>query len=118
LVHQEHQTKILPDSTAVEEIIAKQIEGIKKMIRLHYGPEEEESAIHINPTMKRHWELEVKTLQEAPRDADKLRKLVKAKQSEWEEDTMKIEDLERIVTEIEMSKLVLCAESRNESRQH
>ncbi|MDQ3836961.1 MAG: hypothetical protein M3270_08515 [Thermoproteota archaeon] len=46
------------------------------MIRLHDGPEEEEEEkpdIHINPAMKRHWELEIKTLQEAPRDPDKLR---------------------------------------------
>ncbi|MDQ3837396.1 MAG: hypothetical protein M3270_10775 [Thermoproteota archaeon] len=41
------------------------------MIRLHDGPEEEgqeeeeQPDIQINPAMKRHWELEIKTLQEA-----------------------------------------------------
>jgi hypothetical protein len=30
----------------------------------------------INPAMKRHLELEIKTLQNAPRDAEKLRKLL------------------------------------------
>jgi hypothetical protein len=29
--------------------------------------------IEINPTMKRHFELEIRTLQDAPRDADRLR---------------------------------------------
>ncbi|MDQ3837020.1 MAG: hypothetical protein M3270_08815 [Thermoproteota archaeon] len=35
--------------------------------------------------MIRHWELEIKTLQEVPRDADKLRKLLEAKRKEYEE---------------------------------
>jgi hypothetical protein len=79
---QEQQTKKLPNST--EEIIAKQIEGIKKMICVHGGPEEEEpSGIHINPAMKRHWELEIKTLQEAPRDAYKLREILETKREEY-----------------------------------
>jgi hypothetical protein len=34
----------------------------------------------INPVMKRHLELEIKTLQNAPRDADKLRRLLDIKQ--------------------------------------
>jgi hypothetical protein len=33
----------------------------------------------INPFMKRHLELEIKTLQNAPRDADKLRRLLQVK---------------------------------------
>ena len=105
-------------TTAAEEIIAKQIEGIKRMIWVHGDPFQEENdddddekaqgTIQINPAMKRHWELEIKILREAPRDRDKLRKLVKAKQKEWE-DTIKIEDLERIVTEMEMLRFVLFA---------
>jgi len=105
---QEQQTKTLPNST--EEIIAKQIEGIKKMICVHGGPEEEEEeqpGIQINPAMKRHWELEIRTLQEAPRDPSKLKMLIKAKQREWE-DTIKIEEIEKLVTEIEMLRFVLC----------
>jgi hypothetical protein len=35
--------------------------------------------------MKRHLELEIKTLQNAPRDADKLRKLLEVKQRQKEE---------------------------------
>ena len=33
----------------------------------------------INPVMKRHLESEIKTLQNAPREADKLRKLLEVK---------------------------------------
>jgi hypothetical protein len=54
---------------------------------------DEEVGIPINPAIKRHFELEIKILREAPRDSDKLRKLVKAKQRELE-DAIKIEDTE------------------------
>jgi len=37
--------------------------------------------------MKRHLELEIKTLQNAPRDADKLKALLTAKEREKEEAT-------------------------------
>ena len=56
--------------------------------------------------MKRHLELEIKTLQNAPRDADKLRRLLKLKEKQNEE-AMHIEDTQRLVTEIEMLKVVL-----------
>jgi hypothetical protein len=39
----------------------------------------------INPVMKRHLELEIKTLQNAPRDEAKLRELLKLKQRQKEE---------------------------------
>ena len=60
----------------------------------------------INPVMKRHLELEIKTLQNAPRDAAKLRRLLEVKQRQKEE-AMHIEDKQRLVTEIEMLKVVL-----------
>jgi hypothetical protein len=59
----------------------------------------------INPVMKRHLELEIKTLQNAPRDADKLRRLLELKQRQKEE-AMHIQDTQRLVTEIEMLKVV------------
>ena len=49
--------------------------------------------------MNRHFKLEIKTLQNAPRDAKKLERLLKAKQREKEEEAMHIEDTERLVTE-------------------
>jgi hypothetical protein len=60
----------------------------------------------INPAMRRHLESEIKTLQNAPRDADKLRKLLELKQRQKDE-AMHIEDKQRPVTEIEILKLVL-----------
>jgi hypothetical protein len=67
----------------------------------------------LNPVMKKHLELEIKTLQNAPRDADKLRRLLEIKQRQKEE-AMHIEDTQRLVTEIEMLKFVLCLVSRKQ----
>jgi methyl coenzyme M reductase beta subunit len=60
----------------------------------------------INPVMKRQLELEIKTLQNAPRDADKLRRLLEIKQRQKEE-ANHIEDTQKLVTEIKMLKIVL-----------
>jgi hypothetical protein len=62
--------------------------------------------------MKRHLELEIKTLENAPTDADKLRQLLKVKQRKKKEEEMNTEDTERLVTEIEMLKVVLYLVSR------
>jgi hypothetical protein len=67
--------------------------------------------------MKRHLELEIKTLQNAPRDADKLRQLLELKQRQKEE-ADHIEDTQRLVTEIEMLKVVLylaCTKDKKKS---
>jgi hypothetical protein len=55
--------------------------------------------------MKRHLELEIKTLQNAPRDADKLKRLLQLKQIQKEE-AIRMEDTQRLVTEIEMLKAI------------
>jgi hypothetical protein len=73
--------------------------------------------LRINPVMKRHLELEIKTLQNAPRDADKLRQLLELKQRQKEE-ADHIEDTQRLVTEIEMLKVVLylvCTKDKKKS---
>ena len=49
----------------------------------------------INPAMRRHLESEIKTLQNTPRDADKLRKLLEVKQRQKEEEADHIEDTQR-----------------------
>jgi hypothetical protein len=54
----------------------------------------------------------IKTLQNAPRDADKLERLLKVKEMENEE-AMHIKDIERLITEIEMLKVVLYLVCRN-----
>jgi hypothetical protein len=49
------------------------------------GGEERKDGGGMNSVMKRHLELETKTLQNAPRDVDKLERLLKIKEGEKEE---------------------------------
>ena len=93
------------DSTEVA--IQKMIEASQRMLKVNSqgAGEAREEGWGINPAMKRHLELEIKTLQNAPRDADKLRRLLELKQRQKEE-AMHIEDKQRLVTEIEMLKVV------------
>jgi hypothetical protein len=69
----------------------------------------------MNPIMKKHYELQIKTLQNASRDADKLEGLLKIKERQKEE-AMYMEDTQRLVTEIEMLKVVLHLANRNNGR--
>ncbi len=58
------------------------------MIRVNNKSQEEKSeVIKINPAMKRHFELEIEMLQNAPRDEGKLRELLKLKEKENEQAT-------------------------------
>jgi hypothetical protein len=57
----------------------------------------------INPAIKRRLELEIKILQNAPRDPDKLERLLKAKEREKQQAT----HIQTRVTDIEMLKIVL-----------
>ena len=66
--------------------------------------EEAREGCEINPVMKRHLQLEIKTLQNTPRDAAKLTRLLELKQRQKEE-ADHIEDTQRLVTEIEMLKV-------------
>jgi hypothetical protein len=91
------------DSTEVA--IQKMIEGIQRMITIG---NKTESLSRMNPATRRHLELEIKTLQNAPRDPDKLQQLLKIKAREKEEAMYMEEDRQRLVTEeIEMLKVVL-----------
>jgi hypothetical protein len=65
----------------------------------------------MNHAIKRRLELEIKTLENAPRDADKLRRLLEVKQRRKEE-AIEIEDTEGLVTEIEILKVVFHLVSR------
>ena len=96
------------------------IEASQRMIAVHsqVRGEAREEGWGINPAIKKHLELEIKTLQNAPRDADKLRKLLEVKQRQKDE-ADHIEDTQRLVTEIEMLKVVLslvCRENRRRRR--
>jgi hypothetical protein len=103
----------VPDST--DEIIQRTIDGIQKIIRPHEsneGQTPQVPVIQINPAMKRHWESEIKILREAPRDPEKLREILKIKQREYEKAEDR-EDIEGLVSEIEMLKFVLFMACRN-----
>jgi hypothetical protein len=103
------------DSTEVA--IQKMIEASQRMITTHtHVSGEAREGWGINPAIKRHLELEIKILQNAPRDAQKLRKLLEVKQRQKEE-ADHIEDTQRLVTEIEMLKVVLFLVSRNERKE-
>jgi hypothetical protein len=65
-----------------------------------------------SPPVNEHFKLQIKTLQNAPRDADKLERLLKVKRRQ-KEDAMHIEDTQRLVTEIEMLNVVLYLVCRN-----
>ena len=82
------------------------IESSQRMLKVNSQGGEAREEWGINPAMKRHLELEIRTLQNAPRDADKLRRLLEVNQRQKEE-AVRIEDTQRLVTEIEMLKVVL-----------
>jgi len=66
----------------------------------------------MNPATMRHLELQIRTLRNAPRDPEKLENLLKLKRRQ-KEDATETEDTERLVTEIEMLKVVLFLVCRN-----
>jgi hypothetical protein len=64
----------IPGDSTVEGAIQRMIEGAQRMIRVNNDNQQEQpEIIRINPAMKRHFELEIETLQNAPRDEGKLR---------------------------------------------
>ena len=95
-----------------EVAIQKMIDASQRMMATHSQLQgEAKEGWGINSIMKKHLELEIKTLQNAPRDAAKLRRLLEIKQRQKDE-AMHIEDTQRLVTEIEMLKVVLYLVSR------
>jgi hypothetical protein len=102
------------DSTEVA--IQKMIDASQRMIDVQNQVQgEAKEGWGIDTVMKKHLELEIRTLQNAPRDADKLRKLLEIKQRQKEE-AMHIEDTQRLVTEIEMIKVILYLVSRKQQQ--
>ncbi len=109
------------DSTEV--MIQRTIEGIQRMISIHKdrgeGEKERgattEEVIEISLAAKRHWELEIRTLQEAPRDPEKLREILKIKQRQYEKAKL-AEEIQPLVTEIEMLKFALYLVCRTEQK--
>jgi hypothetical protein len=69
------------------------IEASQKMININ----SEGELGGMNPAIKRHLELEIKTLQNAPRDADdKLEQLLKIKEEREKEESMHMEDTKKV----------------------
>jgi hypothetical protein len=95
-----------------EVAIQKMIDASQRMIDVQSKVTgEAKDGWGLNTVMKKHLELEIKTLQNAPRDAEKLRRLLELNQRQKEE-AMHIEDTQRLVTEIEMLKVVSYLVSR------
>ena len=100
------------DSTEVA--IQKMIDVSQRMIDVQSRVQgQAKEGWGINPVMKKHLELEIRTLQNAPRDAAKLRRLLEIKQRQKDE-ADHIGDTQRLVTEIEMLKVVLYLVSRKQ----
>jgi hypothetical protein len=59
--------------------IKKMIEASQRMLRIN--SQEGEELEGMSPPLKRHLELEIKTLENAPRDADKLEHPLQVKQN-------------------------------------
>lgn len=100
-----------------EKAIQKAIDGIHHFLNLsNMTPEEErkKSVIHISEATRKFSELKIKTLQDAPRDPEKLRELLKRKQRQDEKAKL-AEEIHPLVTEIEMLKFVLFLVNRNSS---
>jgi PleD family two-component response regulator len=105
---EEDSTKTIQDSTEV--IIQRTVEGIKKLLNPQYEnttPEEEAAAaIKVNPVIKKYAELKIKILQDSPRDAEKLSKILQAKQKEYRK-AQDSDIIERLITEIDMLEYLL-----------
>jgi hypothetical protein len=98
----------IDDST--EAVIQTKIEARQRLIR-----EDPEQAIQISSVTKSHFQLQIETLQNAPRDSVKLEQIIKAKERENNE-AKHIDHTQRLVSEIEMLKLVLCLVIRSEEK--
>jgi hypothetical protein len=67
--------------------------------------------------VKRDFKVKIKTLENAPiRDPGKLKRLLQSKEREKKDEAMHIRDIERLVTEIEMLKIVFHLVSRKSEK--
>jgi hypothetical protein len=63
-------------STTIEKTIKKTIDGIQALlipVNMTLEEEKEKAVIKISEATQKHFELQIKTLQDAPRELDKLR---------------------------------------------
>jgi hypothetical protein len=104
-IHNDNSNHDHDDNDPTELVIQRRVEGIETTLKL--DSKAKPGAARLNPAIRRHFELEISTLQNAPRDVDKLERLLKEKKRENEK-ARHIEDTERLVAEIEMLQFVLC----------
>jgi len=98
------------NSDFIEYHVNRMIQGIRTFLNPQFGnttPEEEAAAvITVNPVIKKYAELKIKILQDSPRDAEKLSKILQAKQGEYKK-AQNSDIIERLVTEIDMLEYLL-----------
>jgi hypothetical protein len=82
---------IIDNSKKQEEVVQRKIEAMTRFIG------EDKEGIQIGSVTKRHFQLEIQTLQNAPRDVAKLEQIIKAKEKQNEEATH-FEDTQRLLT--------------------
>jgi hypothetical protein len=70
------------------------IDASQRMLTINSQGGEAKDVGGMNPAVKSHYELEITTLQNAPRDEDKLERLLKIKKRQNEE-AMHINDIQR-----------------------
>jgi hypothetical protein len=96
------------DDSTTEAVIQRMIEAMQKFIN-----EEEEEGIMLSSVTKRHFQLQIKTLQNAPRDLEKLGQIIKAKERENGK-ARHFEDTQILVRELEMLKFELFLVQRSD----
>jgi hypothetical protein len=109
---------IVDDST--EAVIQRMIESLRSFIREDNNGNSisggRSSNSIISPALSALFHLKIRTLQNAPRHPSKLERMIKAKERQHKNEDNKaryIEDIQRLVTEIEMLKFVLFLVNRN-----
>jgi hypothetical protein len=88
------------DNDSTEAVIQRIIEAKPKFIN------EDKEGMPLSSVTKRHFQLQMNTLQNAPRDVEKLQQIIKAKESENDKATH-FDDTQRLVTELGMLKFVI-----------
>jgi PleD family two-component response regulator len=97
-------------SDFVDVHVKKMVNGIRIFLNPRHGnttPEEEAAAaIKINSATKKYAEIKIKILEDAPRDANKLKQILRTKQKQYDK-AQDSEEIERLITEIDTLKYLL-----------
>jgi hypothetical protein len=99
------------ENEPMESIIQRKIEIIQTFLK----PNPECNGSAINPAIKRHFDMEIDILKNAPRDAAKLEQIIKEKERQRNEEitSLPIVEYQDLVSEIEILKFVLYLTNNN-----